>query len=128
MGQARTKEEVLAHYAAHKAPVRFLQYDGFLCTGWDYVIQPDAEGDGIMGTETWELMHGTDVRVLIPVGTSAGDAARLLCKIAASLLHGGHWAAGGESFDEMSDSATAKLPVPSRGESAGEVSVKDLPF
>ena len=72
------KRELLEHYAA-KEPKAFYQYDGWLNA--DSVTGRDAEGDGATSDVTYELMHGADVRVLIPAETNARDAARLLKKI-----------------------------------------------
>lgn len=120
IGKAQTKEEVLAHYADHKEPVHFLQYDGFVCRGWDYVLRPDDEGDGLTGSQTWELMSGfPEVRVLLPDKTTPVQAARLLHKIATSLEIGGNWAADDRDFLE------AALPHKEQG---GDLSEEDLPF
>ena len=62
---SRIKGENLAKYAERK-PRLFYQID---CWGPDMAgdsqIDPDCTGKGMMGGSTWELMHGTPVRILI---------------------------------------------------------------
>ena len=73
----------LAHYSRCE-PKAFCQIDAFN-TAPDYVMRPDADGDAIMGGSTIELMHGADVRVLIPLGADPKVARRQLKKIASWL-------------------------------------------
>jgi hypothetical protein len=58
----KTKDELLRHYAA-RTPKRFVQVDGFYWPGGDMFA--DKDGFAIFGSETWELMVGADVRILI---------------------------------------------------------------
>jgi hypothetical protein len=60
MTKEKTKEELLKHYEQRK-PRPFIQFDGF-----DPLEDaPSDAGPRIVRTETWELMHGADVRILI---------------------------------------------------------------
>ena len=71
----------LGHYAG-TPPKHFLQLDAFYCAGPDDVMHPDAEGDSLTASGTVELMHGADVRVLIPHGADPKVAVRQLKKLA----------------------------------------------
>ena len=73
------KKEMLAKYKERK-PKRFVQYDGFAGVGLGDP-SPDANGDGLWSTETYELMHGSTVRILIDPEASKETVLRLLCKI-----------------------------------------------
>lgn len=70
----------LAHYAKRN-PKSFLQLDVFYAPE-DKFMRPDKDGDGFMATATTELMHGADVRVLVPHDAEAKTAIRQLKKIA----------------------------------------------
>ena len=90
MSDLTRKKELLDHYAARQ-PRRFMQFDG-VCVDpadRDGVVVPDEDGHSLLGGATWELMHGADVRVLVPNdGTvTPADAARLLRKIAEWIEH-----------------------------------------
>ena len=74
----KTKAELLAHYA-QKFPNTFCQIDAFETIHGDMLA--DEDGDAMFQTFTDELMNGAAVRVLIPEGSSAKAAARLLRKI-----------------------------------------------
>jgi hypothetical protein len=92
---ARNREEksaVLQHYE-RREPRLFTQYDGHnVGVGHqDPIIRPDAEGHSLTTGLTWELMHGADVRVLIPATTSKETAVALLRKIAAEIECDGLW-------------------------------------
>ena len=77
-----TKGDLLEHYATKKAK-QFVQCDGFALgrDGGDSVMRPDDDGDCLMSGTTHELMSGSSVRVLIPVGTDRHTAMRILKKI-----------------------------------------------
>jgi hypothetical protein len=57
----KTKDELLNHYAA-RTPKRFLQFDGFY---WPGDMCANKDGFAMCGGETWELMRGAPVRILI---------------------------------------------------------------
>ena len=80
MSQKPTKGQLLAHYA-ERPVTRFQQYDGWKLDGWDDVIRPDEFGRGIMSTPTYELMRGSDVRVLVKPTCKREDVIALLNKI-----------------------------------------------
>ena len=65
-----------------REPTRFQQHDGFAnLEPGDFIMSPDEDGDCCLSSETWELMYGADVRILIKEGTTYLDAIRLLKKI-----------------------------------------------
>lgn len=65
----------------NKKPHLFIQVDGFLHSVGNSFIPPDADEDGICQLLTWELMSGSDVRVLINPRTTQDEALRLLSKM-----------------------------------------------
>jgi hypothetical protein len=73
-----TQARLLGHYERRK-PKAFRQFDGWL--NGDEVMGRDADGHAINAGMTWELMHGADVRILIPLNTPSADAVILLRKI-----------------------------------------------
>jgi hypothetical protein len=79
----KRKIELLKHYAG-KDSREFIQWDGFNVgrDGEDCVMHPDDDGHCIFGqTFRWELMVGSDARVLIPVGADPAVTVALLKKI-----------------------------------------------
>lgn len=74
----RHKQSLLTNYSGRN-PKQFVQLDGW----WDAddVMGRDENGQGATGSLTWELMHGSDVRVLIPLTTTKDQALVLLRKI-----------------------------------------------
>ena len=62
---SRIKGECLAKYSERK-PTLFFQID---CWGpnaaGDSIIDPHSSGKGMTAGSTWELMHGSPVRILI---------------------------------------------------------------
>jgi len=78
----RTKAELLAHYA-HRRPTRFVQYDGFVNRADS--LCDSGDGDAVFWGDTWELMNGSSVRVLIHPDTAPADAVRLLHKMASTV-------------------------------------------
>lgn len=106
--KAQRKAEKLAHYQA-RDPRDFIQYDGF--DQGDCVTGMDGNGQGVMSVSTTELMHGTDVRVLIPRdGNVSGDRIVMLLKritewIESDGLHKGF-------SDTVGITLTAKTPTP----------------
>lgn len=88
-----SKKEKLKHYAG-KELNSFIQFDGwyFEDKQGDSNFKPDSDGDCLSGRETFELMNGADVRILIPENTPRDIAIRLIGKIArwietSGLLH-----------------------------------------
>ena len=75
------KGDLLEHYAGRE-PTQFVQYDGFAevqeVTG---IFNPDKDGDTLFNGDTWELMHGAGVRLLIDPELGRADILRLLAKI-----------------------------------------------
>lgn len=70
-----TKDEIMKHYAEHKQPTHFIQFDAF----------DDGE---VYATETYEMMNDwARVRVLIPDTISNEDVAEGLRRILASVEH-----------------------------------------
>jgi hypothetical protein len=80
------KEELLFKYSKRE-PRAFHQYDGFdIPVGHgDSIMQPDILGHCIFCIDTFELMNGADVRVLIRPEVAKETALILLLKIAAWL-------------------------------------------
>jgi hypothetical protein len=85
LSQQATKRlfaEKIAHYA-QREPKHFLQIDGIFAAGrYDEQTPIDLEGDFLDACRTVELMHGSNVRVLIPQGTHPKVAIRQLKKMA----------------------------------------------
>ena len=78
------KRDLIRDYG-EREPKHFRQIDGFhMPGGGDSVMRPDDDGHCIMGGDTWELMRGASVRVLVPSGenTPPADVAGMLRKIA----------------------------------------------
>jgi|SRR5699024_1547900 len=66
----KSKEELLAHYKQHD-PKHFVQLDHF--------NEPDVHSStGMFGGDTWELMHGSKVRVLIQDNVTPEEAIKML--------------------------------------------------
>lgn len=84
------KGELLEAYATRQ-PKRFGQVDCYRAGsepcggGWE----ADKDGDCLVDGETWELMYGADVRVLIPSGSNKRDVLRMLKKITKAIRKGG---------------------------------------
>lgn len=78
-----------------RVPQLFTQYDGWILNGGDDVMRPDRDGHAVTCLETLELMHSTDVRVLIRPETKAEDAVALLRKIARDIEKDGVYRTGG---------------------------------
>ena len=76
----KTKGELLEHHS-QREPRTFVQYDGFHVETRDDVMRPGKDGNSQWCRITPELMHGVDVRVLIPPQTTKKQALRLLRKI-----------------------------------------------
>ena len=73
-------DELLTHHQIRE-PKRFIQLDGH---SW-----ADEAGDAITVGQTYELMHGSSVRVLIPDETDETEAVRLLREITHRIEHSG---------------------------------------
>lgn len=88
MDAAMLKAEILAHYR-ERAPRRFFQFDAF--ADGDEIMGRDEDGQSVTGGDTFELMHGADVRVLIPAnGTQpAPELSKMLRKVADWIDRGG---------------------------------------
>lgn len=87
-------KELLEHYA-EKTPNQFYQIDVF-DVGPDYddpVMQPDEEGDCMLGGRVWELMTSCpEVRVLMPVeNCDPATVVRQLKKVIAHIEHDPAW-------------------------------------
>jgi len=80
--ESAIKLRLLEKYMSRE-PRQFLQFDGFCNVEGDSHLLPDECGDCFSGSVTTELMHGSDVRVLIIPGTTRKTALRLLSKIRA---------------------------------------------
>ena len=74
-----TRSQLLAKYT-DTDPHQFVQIDGF--AEGDGVTGMDADGHGMCGGITTELMKGTDVRVLIPLNADSATTVTLLLKAA----------------------------------------------
>lgn len=76
------KEKKLEHYAERNL-TKFVQLDGFYLgrDGGDSVMSPDEDGDDCWFSDTQELMHGADVRILIKDGVPPAAAERLIKKL-----------------------------------------------
>lgn len=89
------KSELIENYS-RREPKRFIQIDGWHGGKWanDGIITTDEQGRSMTGGETFELMLGSDVRVLIDPDTPPAEVAALL-KNAASFIESGilseHW-------------------------------------
>ena len=82
-----TKQDCLQHYARYDEPTYFVQLDGF--DEGDDVMGMDAEGQAVMGRETYELMSGLyAVRVLMRPGYPLDRIVMLLDKIRALVARG----------------------------------------
>jgi hypothetical protein len=80
--EAAIKLQLLEKYMSRE-PKQFLQFDGFTNIEGDCQVRPDENGDSFSGSVTTELMHGSDVRVMVIPGTTRDEALRLLKKIRA---------------------------------------------
>jgi len=74
------KGDLLEHYAGRE-PNKFVQYDGFAKNQADGIFNPDKDGDTLFSGDTWELMGGAGVRLLIDPELGRADILRLLAKI-----------------------------------------------
>ena len=74
------KGDLLEHYAGRE-PTQFVQYDGFAKNQADGIFNPDKDGDTLFSGDTWELMGGAGVRLLIDPELGRADILRLLAKI-----------------------------------------------
>ena len=82
---ARLNKETLLEKYSRKDPKRFVQLDGFVLKGWDDVMKPDKQRHVVMAGETFELMVGTEVRVLVNPQSGKKDVVALLKKITSLL-------------------------------------------
>jgi len=75
----KTTDKLLNHYAKRE-PKKFLQIDGWYSRQWvdDRVLAMDEARYSMTGGATVELMHGTDVRILIDPSTPVSEAVMLL--------------------------------------------------
>jgi hypothetical protein len=76
----RTKEELLGRYS-RRDPRPFVQFDAFDDVQGDTEMPTDENGYSLSAIETFELMRGSTVRVLIKPGTTPETALALLDKI-----------------------------------------------
>jgi hypothetical protein len=78
-----TKQKLLDKYA-NREPTPFEQFDGFYVNdGGDDIMRPDDEDHCLFSSDTWELMHGADVRVLVSRDTPREQVGPLIRKLAA---------------------------------------------
>jgi hypothetical protein len=77
------KAAILAKYA-EREPKRFVQLDAHFSPDGpdDSLMAPDEEGDALTASETFELMHGASVRVLIDADCDPALALHRLRKLA----------------------------------------------
>jgi len=77
--QRPSKEMLLEHYSGRE-PQRFVQIDGWHGGYWknDSVVATDEHGRSMCLGETYELMHGAHVRILIEPTTAPEEARALL--------------------------------------------------
>jgi hypothetical protein len=76
----QTKEQLLAHYK-ERNPTQFIQFDGFDDLQPDDVMTVDEDGHSFFSRKTWELMHGSTVRLLVKPAASKETVLSLLHKI-----------------------------------------------
>ena len=76
----KSKGELIEHYCSKK-PTAFYQVDFFMDCPPDPVMDPDKEGDALTAGQTFELMNGAGIRVLISTNVSHKDITRGLTKI-----------------------------------------------
>ena len=79
------KRSKMQHYSTRELK-EFVQIDGFL--KGDEVMGMDADGHSVCGGITSELMHGSDVRILIPREHNRAQVIGLLRK-ALEAIEGG---------------------------------------
>ncbi len=75
-----TKQELLNHYNT-RVPNRFQQIDGYDDIEENEVVQPDEDGHAIFTCDTYELMAGSTVRVLVNPDAPKETVIALLDKI-----------------------------------------------
>jgi hypothetical protein len=71
---------LLARYSK-KPSNQFIQYDSFHDLQQDPVYEVDEDGHSVFCAKTWELMHGSTVRVLIKPWAPKEIVMTLLAKI-----------------------------------------------
>ena len=75
-----TKRQLLDHYESRQ-PNQFFQIDAFDDLEETEEVKPDPDGHTIYSCETYELMAGSTVRVLVRPGTPKDTVLKLLEKI-----------------------------------------------
>jgi len=82
------RAEKLMHYS-RRDPMLFFQVDAFMGAPEDGSMGPDDQGFAIYGNRgTWELMLGSDVRVLIRSTITKDEAERGLAEISRTISEG----------------------------------------
>jgi hypothetical protein len=76
-----TKEELLDKYSRYPEPKAFIQFDGFDCPG-DCLADPET-GLALFRGETYELMNGAAVRILVDPRTDRDTVRRIVRELAA---------------------------------------------
>jgi len=81
-------DDKLQHYR-QRDPMLFVQVDAFVDAQEDDLIKVGPDGVAVMGNmDTWELMHGADVRVLIRANATVEEAGRGLASISEAVAGG----------------------------------------
>ena len=82
------KAAKIEHYK-DRGPVLFCQVDAFVDCGADDVVKPGPDGVAVTGNmKTWELMHGSTVRVLIRADATMEEAKRGFASIQRAIAGG----------------------------------------
>jgi hypothetical protein len=81
-----SKQELLDRYKSRQ-PNHFQQIDGYDDIEENEVVQPDEDGHAIFSCETYELMAGSTVRVLVRPDTPKETVIALLDKIRRQYEH-----------------------------------------
>ena len=117
MTKKPTKWELLEHYA-RREPQAFMQLDGFDWPG-DSFSNPET-GLALFGTETWELMQGADVRILVKAAANHEKVLRILREIVS-------WVEHDKNVFVWRTSDPKGEPVHA-SDAVGAVNPEDLPF
>lgn len=74
--KSKIKDRCLKHYL-EKEPMLFIQADAFIDAPEDDLLTPDADGNAVTGSGTWELMTGApEVRLLMRADINKTEALR----------------------------------------------------
>lgn len=102
--QNSLKDQLIARYQKRE-PKHFIQYDGYIRREGEDLFDAcseyfDQDGYSWIQMDTWELMEGAAVRVLIKPETKPEDAARLLKILATQIKKAGRLASPTEPHPE----------------------------